>query len=591
MPLVRSALPFMQSAGSPSGAIILRWVIGIAIAGYDAISKASSIAISPPTATIGVPYSGTITYSGGHAGAVTSMTVNGVCLASGSYTLPSGLMVTYTGVNTAVVSGTPTNLSGTEALTVTVWDGSGCSGALTDTRTTSLIIQNTNGGPVAPSMLVAPQNTLAQVGSDVILSGGASGNPTPTYFWKQGLTLIPGATQNTLTLPAAQLSNSGVYTLFASNSQGTVNSACYLTMAQTPGSNILALFYTNFVKAGTAVTMTSWITNVPAAVNTFSWQYNNSSIGVTTSNLNLTPAQTLPSKSGTYSVTFNSAVGSTNVVNNQQYNSYWIFGYPPNITNQPGAQTGNPGANAVFTCTIAGGNYSDIFLYQNSTNLVAQTNLANYNPGSSLLTTNISLTISNVTRANAGTYTFVVTNFWGSVTSSNAILTVSSPLSVTSPQSQTNYAGHDVSFTVTASGTPPFGFQWEKGGASLFNGGAISGVNTNTLLIAPTATTDSGSYQVVVNDNFGDSVTSSVAVLSIVPVPQLSASFGMSNLTLTASGAIATSSYIVQASTNLASTNGWVPIQTNVVASDGSIIYTDTNLSAFLERFYRLLFP
>src|SRR5665213_1150531 len=91
MPLLRSAMPAVQSAGSPTGAIILRWAVGIAICGYDAISKASSVAISPPSATIGVPYSGTITYSGGHAGAVVSMSVAGNCL--GTYTLAPGLSV------------------------------------------------------------------------------------------------------------------------------------------------------------------------------------------------------------------------------------------------------------------------------------------------------------------------------------------------------------------------------------------------------------------------------------------------------------------------------------------------------------------
>ncbi|HZQ45628.1 MAG TPA: immunoglobulin domain-containing protein, partial [Verrucomicrobiae bacterium] len=250
MPLLRSAFSTMQSVASPTGSLIMRWVAGgVAYFGYHAISSASSISISPPSATIGTSYAGTITYSGGHAGAVSSMSMSNSCLTS-SHILAPGLTVIYQSVNTASVTGIPTGALGTVPFTVTMWDGS-CFSGLNDTRSTSLIIQNSGGGAAAPSMLVVPQNVVAQVGSDVILSGGASGNPTPGYYWQQGLSKVPGATNNTLTIPAAQLANAGAYTLFATNSAGTANSACYLTMALTPGSNILAFHFTNYIVAGT----------------------------------------------------------------------------------------------------------------------------------------------------------------------------------------------------------------------------------------------------------------------------------------------------------------------------------------------------
>ena len=265
-------MPIVRTVGNPSAAWIFKWVIGAAIVGYDAVSSASSVAISPPAATIGVPYAGTITYSGGHAGEVVSMAVNSHCLTS-SYTLAPGLTVTYSGGNTARVSGTPSGTAGTVGLTVEVTDGSGCGGGLTDTRATSLIVQNSGGGVIAPTMVVVPGNVIAQIGSDVILSGGASGNPTPSYFWRQGLSIIPGATNNTLLIPSVQLTNSGQYTLYASNSQNVVNSSCYLTVALTPGADPLALLYTNYSLAGTPLTMYSLITNVPAGVDSYSWTY------------------------------------------------------------------------------------------------------------------------------------------------------------------------------------------------------------------------------------------------------------------------------------------------------------------------------
>ncbi len=590
LPLLRSLLPAIQeTAASPAGSLILKWAVGsVAYFGYHAISSASSISISPSTAILGVPYAGTITYSGSHAGSVESITMSNVCL--GSLALAPGLTVRYNGVNTASVTGTPTGSIATVGITMTMWDLGSCTGSLTDTRSTSLIIQNTNGGPVAPSMLVVPQNVVAQVGSDVILSGGASGNPTPKYFWQQGINNIANATNNTLLIAAAQLTNAGIYTLNATN-QGKAQSDCYLTMAITPGSNILGLFYTNYIVAGTPLTMSSLITNVPSATNTYSWAYNTISIpGATNNNLSFTASQTPPSKSGTYTITFNSKVGTTVVVNAQAYDSYWVFGYPPVITNQPSGQIVGAGSNATFSITLAGSTYPTVFLYQNQTNLVAQTNFPAWNPSSAATTTNVSLTISNVTQAGAGTYNFVVTNFWGNTSSSNATLTVTSPLSVSAPQSQTNYAGKNVNLSVTPSGSAPFGFQWQKAGVNLATGGNISGATTNMVSFAPAAVTNSGNYQVVVT-NLSGSVTSSVAVVSIGPVPQFTLSLASGDAVLSGAGGVPGSNYVLQVSTNLANNAGWVPIGTNVVPSNGAITFTDTNLATSGQRFYRVQFP
>ena len=73
-----------------------------------------------------------------------------------------------------------------------------------------------------------------------------------------------------------------------------------------------------------------------------------------------------------------------------------------------------------------------------------------------------------VSTNNAGNYTVVVTNAYGSVTSQVATLTVAFPPSVTTqPASQTNLAGTNVSFSVTAGGTGPFSYQWQFNGTNL----------------------------------------------------------------------------------------------------------------------------
>jgi hypothetical protein len=94
-------------------------------------------------------------------------------------------------------------------------------------------------------------------------------------------------------------------------------------------------------------------------------------------------------------------------------------------------------------------------------------------------------------------------------------LTVSAP----TPASQTVCAGAGVSFTVTASGAPTLTYRWRKGGVNLFDGGAISGAATAMITINPTATGDSGSYDVVVTDGFGQLQTSSAATLTVNGIP------------------------------------------------------------------------
>ena len=205
MPLLRSVLPVVQAEGPANGALILRWVIGAVICGYDAISSASSVGHLAAIGTaIGTPYSGTITYSGGHAGAVVSMSVGGTCL--GSYTLAPGLTVTDNGVNTASVTGTPTGGLGTVPFTVTVYEGRfSYYRGLTDTRSTT---SDHSEFPAAARFLLrwsSPRKApVAQVGSDVaILSGGASGNPPPGYYWIRGA--IPSAD-----FPPKHIDDSGI---------------------------------------------------------------------------------------------------------------------------------------------------------------------------------------------------------------------------------------------------------------------------------------------------------------------------------------------------------------------------------------------
>jgi hypothetical protein len=91
--------------------------------------------------------------------------------------------------------------------------------------------------------------------------------------------------------------------------------------------------------------------------------------------------------------------------------------------------------------------------------------------------------------------------------------------------------------------------------------------------------------------NTSGSVTSTVATVSIVPLPKVGVVLGANNAVLSASGAVAGSNYVVQISTNLAASPTWKSMLTNPVPGNGSISFTDTNAPTNGQRFYRLLFP
>jgi hypothetical protein len=79
----------------------------------------------------------------------------------------------------------------------------------------------------------------------------------------------------------------------------------------------------------------------------------------------------------------------------------------------------------------------------------------------------------------------------------------------TQPVSQTVNAGATATFSVTASGTAPLSYQWNKGGS------AIPGATLATYTTSATVAGDNGSSFTATISNSGGSVTSSAAILTV----------------------------------------------------------------------------
>ena len=88
-------------------------------------------------------------------------------------------------------------------------------------------------------------------------------------------------------------------------------------------------------------------------------------------------------------------------------------------------------------------------------------------------------------------------------------------LVVSAPGNLDLCAGEDAVSSVSAFGMPPFGYQWRRDAVPLVDGGRILGTATATLTISDAIPDDSGTYDVVVADGDGHSITSAEAALVV----------------------------------------------------------------------------
>jgi alpha-tubulin suppressor-like RCC1 family protein len=198
--------------------------------------------------------------------------------------------------------------------------------------------------------------------------------------------------------------------------------------------------------------------------------------------------------------------------------SFWTnaFAQPaPDITQPPQSQTVVQGTNVTFTVVATG---QTPFTYQWWRNGAALSNGGRVSGAQAA-----QLNITGVLAADAGSYTVTVYDRQGDpTTSSPATLTVLVPPSISQqPQSRTNLAGTNITFTATATGIPAPALRWLFNGAPLADAGRVSGAATGTLSISNLQPADAGNYQLVATNSVG-SVTSAVAQLVVWVPPTFS---------------------------------------------------------------------
>ena len=347
--------------------------------------------------------------------------------------------------------------------------------------------------PVAPSISTQPVNQSVVVGQSATFTVVATGGATLIYQWKKNGTDISGATSSTYTTPATAIGDSGaVFTVVVSNAAGSVTSteATLTVTAEAVKPSITGQPYAKPVTAGQTATFTVEATGtLPLR---YQWKKNGTDIGDATSSTYTTPVTSLADSGTEYSVVVSNELGTaTSSVGILTVTSV------PIISTQPAAQTLTAGETATFSVTAAGTAPLRYQWKKGGTDISGATTSSYTTPATSL--------------ADSGTaYSVVVSNELGTATSDAVILTVTmAPVITTQPVANTVNPGATATFSVTATGTAPFSYQWKK------NGTDISGATSSTYTTPATSSANNNeSFTVVVTNSHG-SATSNAAILSV----------------------------------------------------------------------------
>jgi hypothetical protein len=340
----------------------------------------------------------------------------------------------------------------------------------------SVVVSNASGSVTSvtatltfftpPGFASQPTNVVANAGDDVSFAVSATGTDPLTYQWSkngnQPLTNggnISGSTSATLSLTNVAAADAGSYAVTVTNEAGSaVSETATLTVIEPPVITSQPQNRTNLV--GTDAT---FIVAATGTALNYQWRFNDANIAGATSSQYVRPS-VQSADAGNYSVVVSNSAGhvtsSTAVLTVVQPQ-------PANIQTEPEDRTVIAGQSATFTVVATGTSPLSYHWRLNKENI----------PGA----TNASYTVTHAQVSNAGQYSVVVTNAYGSDTSSPAYLTVNYSLTINSGTggsvlvlpSQSSYAPGS---TVVLTATPALGY--------LFSGwsGNASGI-LNPLII------------------------------------------------------------------------------------------------------------
>ncbi|MBI5385381.1 MAG: lamin tail domain-containing protein [Verrucomicrobia bacterium] len=353
----------------------------------------------------------------------------------------------------------------------------------------------------APTIAVQPVSQVVLANNPVTFSVTADGPGPFTYQWRYSGSLLPGATDATLLLPAVQIAQAGNYQVVVMNSAGAVDSAV-ATLTVYQAASVLVAPTNRTIWPGSNTTFTvSALGNGPVA---YQWQFNGANLaGMTNTSLTLTNGT--PANAGDYTVVLTDGVGPA------QATARLSFFDRPLFTVQPTNRTVTVGITTVNVTNVASAFSSTPVRYQ-----------WRFDGADIPNATNASYIISDVQVAHSGSYSVVASDSYGSAVSTNAVLAaVRRPaiLQQPIPRAVVAYVGGTASYTVIVSNnaTLPLGYRWRRNGAGtnvMFDG------FTNTLTLTNVQLAQAGAYDVAITNIAGGTTpaTSARSFLTVMEV-------------------------------------------------------------------------
>lgn len=364
-------------------------------------------------------------------------------------------------------------------------------------NTNSPIIPEDSAHLNAPAITQQPVNDTVNVGQTATFTVAASGSAPLSYQWRKNGVNIGGATSASYTTPAATSGDNGAaFRCMVSNPVGSATSAQAIMTVIIPPS-ITQQPVSDTVNVGQTATF-SVVANGTVPLS-YQWQKNGVNISGATSASYTTPAATSGDNGSTFRCVVSNTAGS--VTSAQAILTVTVAIIPPAITQQPVSDTVNVGQTATFTVAASGSVPLSYQWQKNEVNIGGATSASYTTP----------LATSG---DNGSAFRCVVSNAAGSVTSTQAILTVTTaiipPAITQQPVSDTVNVGQTATFSVVASGTAPLSYRWQK------NGSNISGATSASYTTPPAASGDNGKTFRCVVSNTAGSVTSGPAVLTVM---------------------------------------------------------------------------
>ena len=359
---------------------------------------------------------------------------------------------------------------------------------------------------IPPVIAAQPLSQTISVNQPVTFSVGLTGTLPFSYQWRFNGTNLPGATNATLTIPTVVPASAGGYSVLVGDALGIAASAsATLTVDTSSTPFIVTPPLSQTVQQGTAVLFNAGA--VGASPLSYQWRKNGTNLaGQNLSFLAL--GSTTTNDNGNYTVVVTNVFGAVTSAP-ALLTVTQIF--PPVITNPPVSLTVMVGANATFSVGVSG---TAPFNYQWVRGGVALS--GNDAP---------TLTLTNVTLADAGTYFVQVFNSAGLASSQSQLATLTvlaPPQFLSQPQPATVLQGASTNFALAVAGSPTPAVAWFRDGVRLVNSAGYSGVSTTNLLVFNAQGPQAGSYYAVATNTTG-AITSAPVTLTVLLAPLITA--------------------------------------------------------------------